>query len=72
AFVDDGLPIKDLQLQGIVAGRRGLQAIIGTVTSEQTYYCQGGERVGGFTVTSVEKDKVLLEKNGKIFELRVR
>jgi hypothetical protein len=51
--VDSGLQASDLQLQGIVSGARGLQAIISEIKTDQSYYCYAGESVNGILVKEI-------------------
>ncbi|MFH1062442.1 MAG: hypothetical protein V1747_06100 [Candidatus Omnitrophota bacterium] len=69
--VRSDLKLSELELQGIVSGAQGPQAIISNVTNERSFYCYGGENVEGFIVTEVKSDKVILKKDDEIFELRL-
>ena len=62
---------EDLQLLGIVTGAQGPQAIIMNTKSGQSYYCSGGEEINGFTVKSILENKVILENDGEMKEIRL-
>ena len=68
---DPGIQLSDLQLMGIVSGAQGPQAIIANIKTDQSYYCCGGEGIGGFTVKEVLPAKVILEKDEETVELRL-
>ena len=63
--------LAELQLQGIISGTRGLQAIIVNSRTEQSFDCQGGESLVGFKVQEVRPDRVILERDGKNYELQL-
>ncbi len=72
SFVDkDAVLISDLQLQGIISGAERPQAIIINTRTDQSYFCQGGENIVGFKVKEVQSDRVILEKDEEIIELRL-
>ncbi|RKY34463.1 MAG: hypothetical protein DRP78_06505 [Candidatus Omnitrophota bacterium] len=68
---DIAVKISDLQLQGIVAGTRGTQAMIMNVATNQQYCCSGGEIIGEFKVKEIQVDKVVLELDQQLYEIRL-
>lgn len=66
-----GTQISDLQLQGIVTGARGPQAVISNIKTDQSYYCYLGERLDGFIIKEILSNKVIIEKAEETFELRL-
>ena len=62
---------EDMQLLGIVTGAQGPQAIIIDPKSGQSIYCSGGEMINGFTVRKILENKVILEIDGELKELRL-
>ena len=63
--------ISDLQLQGIISGAQGPQAIVTNNKLNRSYYCVGGELIAGFKVQEVQPDKVILELDGEKIELKL-
>jgi len=62
---------SDLQLQGIISGAQGPQAIVTNNKTNRSYYCVGGELIAGFKVQEVQPDKVILEVDGEKIELKL-
>lgn len=69
--LDAEIDIAKLQLKGIVSGKQGLQAMVINIKTEQSFICQGGEKIGSFTVKEVQQNKVILEKDGQEIILRL-
>ncbi|MCP4649846.1 MAG: hypothetical protein GY853_07200 [PVC group bacterium] len=63
--------LDELQLQGIVSGPQGPQAIIFNAKTNRSHYCQGGETIGGFIVKEVLPDKVVLDRDNEEVELKL-
>ncbi len=61
----------DLQLLGIVSGAQGPQAIIMDSKTGQSFYCSGGEKINDFTVRDILENKVILENDGEMKEIRL-
>jgi len=61
----------DLQLMGIVSGAQGPQAILMDTKTSKSFYCLVGEKINGFTVKDVLENKVILEKDGELIEIRL-
>ncbi|MFH2139030.1 MAG: type II secretion system protein N [Candidatus Omnitrophota bacterium] len=68
---NNGGQLSELELMGIVSGPQGPQAIINNSKTDRSFYCQGGENLGDFTVKKVYLDRVLLERDGEELELRL-
>ena len=56
-------------LLGVSVGDKNL-AMIRDVNGNKDYYCLEGESIGNFRVKQVFKNKVILESEGKILEIR--
>ena len=56
-------------LLGVSVGDKNL-AMLRDVTAKQDYYCVAGDRIGVFKVKEIFKDKVILESEGKMLEIR--
>lgn len=70
-FPEGRTNLFDLQIVGIISGPQGLQAIISNEKTGQSFYCWGGENVDGFIVKQVFADKIILEKDDQLFEMRL-
>jgi len=75
AIADSGLANQaageDMQLLGIVSGAQGPQAIIMDPGTGKSFYCSGGEKINGFTVKNILENKVILEIDGVLKEIRL-
>lgn len=59
---------NSFMLLGVSLGEKNL-AMIRNVAENKDYYCVEGDRIGGFRVKQILKDKVVLELDGKILEI---
>ncbi|MDD5731146.1 MAG: type II secretion system protein N [Candidatus Omnitrophica bacterium] len=60
--------IKDINLIGIISGDNP-QAIIENKAAQKTYYVNKGQFIGEFLVEDIKEGKVILNYNGRRFEL---
>ncbi len=77
AVVQKDVPVKTLpgltdlyELQGILMGEQP-QAIIADKTAGKTLFVQKGQRLGDFQVIEIQSDRIILQKEGERFELRI-
>lgn len=70
-MLDSTASSAELELQGIISGPLGPQAIISNIQTGQSFYCSGGEAIDGFKVKEVLTNKVVLERDGEIFEMKL-
>ncbi len=61
----------DLQLLGIVSGAQGPQAILVDSKTGRSFYCSGGEKINDFTVKAVFENKVILERDEELIEIKL-
>jgi type II secretory pathway component PulC len=59
---------KDITLVGIISGDNP-QAVIEDKKNQKTYYLKNGQSFGEFRVASIQEGKIILENNGKMYEL---
>ncbi len=58
------------ELLGLISIGEKNAAMIRNLKENKDYYCLGGEAIGDFKVREVFKDRVILESEGKILEIR--
>lgn len=68
SVIGDREEVAEFRLVGILWSDRP-QTMIENVPEQKTYLLNQGDMIGNFRVKDVLKDKVVLEKNGKVWEL---
>lgn len=71
AVLDAGKELTKFELLGIVSSGGTSKALIKDAVSGKTFYGAVGEKLDGFAIKEIMPDKIILEREGKTFELKL-
>jgi len=63
---------SDLVLTGVIEIKNGYKAIVEGTNPERGFYVSVNEAIGDYIVKEIQPNKIILEKNGRPLELRLK
>lgn len=71
AMVDSEMELARFELLGIVSSGGAAKALIKDTRSGKTFYGAVGEKLATFAIKEIMSNKIILEREGEIFELKL-